>query len=265
MPSENEEISEENDEETMQDGVIEEETEFREPGFGVRAPERINTRGSHYEWTQEVQAIPPAIMLSVKALTNKDWSSLRAEWKTWKFTMQVATGSQNFSEKAKHSLLVMRGGPLIQEIAMDGPAAQTEERIGEPDEPSFTNLLKRIEDRITRTANANHDMARLSEATQTSGESIEAFARRLRDLAKLCNMDNNSTEMMIRNRLFDGATHGSRLAELSLPNPGMTAQEIVAMGTRMEERERAAKSKKDESGIASTSSEQNETTVSAIR
>lgn len=229
----------------------------REPGFGVRAPgnrfegdsvdemnseiHEIRPRGFHQKL---IHAIPPAIMLSVKALENQDWTSLRADWKTWSFTLQVASSSQNFSEKAKYSLLIMRGGPLIQEIAMDGQPDKDEVRVGEADEPVFSNLLKRIEARIAQAANANHDVSRLSEATQKDKESIEAFAKRLRDLAKLCNMDKASTEMMIRNRLFDGALFGARLAELTLPNPSMSAQEIVDMGTRMEERERAKVAKK---------------------
>lgn len=251
----------------------------REPGFGVRAPVELSlanhevstaenrTKESQSNAAQQklIKAIPPAIMLSVKALESEDWTSLRAAWKTWKFTLEVASNSQNFSEKAKYSLLVMRGGPLIQEIAMDGEAAKEEVKIGEDDEPVFSNLLKRIEARIAQAANANHDVARLSEAAQKIGESVEAFAKRLRDLAKLCNMDKSSTEMMIRNRLFDGALHGARLAELTLPNPSMTAQEIVDMGTRIEERERNKANKKGNVETIQEKSETSDTlTVGAV-
>lgn len=250
----------------------------RIPGFGVRRlsqnedEELEHEQGENKELKDvaheeariqtKVHSIPSAIMLSIKQLEHKDWASLRSEWKTWKFTLMIATNSQNFTEGAKMSLLIMRGGPLIQELAMDGPAVLGEERIGEENAPLFSNLIKRIEARITQAANANHDMARLSEATQLEKESIETFARRLRELSKLCNMDENSAEMMIRNRLFDGARYGTRLLELSLPIASMTSQEIVNMGTRLEERDRAKAIKKVEE--AQTKSEQEETLVATI-
>lgn len=226
--------------------------ESLEPGFGVRAPARgwdevkSNSRPSND--VELVHNIPTAIMLSVKALDHKDWTSLRADWKTWKYTLEVAMGTQNFSEKAKHSMLVMRGGPLIQEVAQDGDPETDEENVGGTDEPVFSNLLKRIEKRVSQVANINYDMARLNGATQSPEESIESFGKRLRDLAKLCNMDKFSTEMMIRNRLFKGALHGARLLEISLPDDKTSALKIVQMGTRLEELERSKKDNEARSG-----------------
>lgn len=231
-------MSEQNESENSSEEDVNVEERFREPGDGVRALRSNKVTESK----QLVHATPAAIMLSGKALDSENGTSLRTEWKTWKYTLQVATNSQQFLERAKHSLLVMRGGSLIQEIATDGPIATNEERLGETDEPVFTNLIKRIESRIAQAANANHDMARMNEATQTEKESIETFAKRLRELAKLC----------------------TRLAELALPNPAMSAHEIIAMGTRMEEREHAKSLKKEAGETVKVKTEQEELSVAAI-
>lgn len=193
---------------------------------------------------QTMRHIPSSIVLAVKPLEHADWTSLRGEWKTWKYALTVAMNTQPFAETAKMALLVSRGGPLIQELAMDGPAVPEEERVGARDEPVYSNLMKRIEARIAQAASSNFDMARLNEATQRDGEAIEAFAKRLRDLAKLCNLEEKSSELLIRNRLFEGSRHGARLQEMAMPNPSMDSNQIARMGTRIEERDRATKMKK---------------------
>lgn len=235
---------------TQEEEEVEEEearTEVEaEPGLGVRIQQSINGNKAKERKNRKANAIPSAVMLSIRAVECKDWANFRTEWKTWKFTLTTATENQGFSEEAKRALLILRGGTLIQELAMDGPVTNDEINVGEANEPVFQNLIKRIENRISLAANKSHDMARLSEAKQTNKETIEAFARRLRELARLCNMNGDATEMILRNRIFDGAILGNRLAELSLPNPSMSTQEIVSMGTRIEEREQAKSDKKEE-------------------
>lgn len=186
-----------------------------------------------------IRTVPTAITVAIKLLENKDWASLRSDWKTWKFTLLSALSTQEFSEAAKRAVLIMRGGKLIQELAMRSSPDANEERVGEPDEHVFENLIKRIENRIKSTASETYDLTRFNGAMQQEDESIEAFERRLQDLAELCNLHESATEVMVRVRLLSGAKLGRRLTELSLPNPNMTVREITNMGTRLEESERS--------------------------
>lgn len=181
--------------------------------------------------------VTTAQLSMIPELKATDWQSLRLKWETWKrMLLNVFELNDEVPQNQKKAILISKGGPMVMRIAFESEKApkETNEENSQGEKRVFENLLTRCEHQISLHANKVFDMANLMSARQDEKESIEEFLRRLRDMAKLCDLKEKNEEELVKARLLAGSKESKRLQEYSvMMQKSMTAEELATMGASL--------------------------------
>lgn len=181
--------------------------------------------------------VSSAQLSMIPELKATDWQTVRSKWQTWKrLMMSVFELGEEIPQKQKKAILISKGGPMIMRIAFESEEAPGEKKASRTGElPVFDNLIIRCEYQLSLHANKVFDMAALMNAKQQEDESIEAFLKRIRELAKLCELEDENGEELIKATLLAGAKMKKKLQEHSIMSRATaTAEEIATMGASLE-------------------------------
>lgn len=167
---------------------------------------------------------------------NLNWNEAREKWLTWKKLFERALELKCFgkSQREKETILLMRGGNMIQDIAFNQQPApgETLEVGTEQEMPVFDNLLKRCEYYFTINSHVVIDVERFRNIKQKEGESFCTFVANLRRLATLCSFGGN-VEQEIKMQIMHGAQDRQFLIQQGICQDKSLA-EIEAIGVRLE-------------------------------
>lgn len=182
----------------------------------------------------------PAVKANIAALNlitelrAKDWKEARMKWPNWKrLLINLLEMNHGLTQQQKYSILLAKGGWMIQKIAFDRPPLPDETSATlETAEPSFDNLIQRFEHHLDRHANFVIDIETFQKATQEEEENMADFVTRLQDLGKLCRFPD--AEMMIKAQILKGARQKNELVKQCLVNENITVEKLEAFGSRLE-------------------------------
>lgn len=170
----------------------------------------------------------------IPELKAKDWKEARMKWPNYKKLMiSLLEMNSGLSQQQKYSILLAKGGVMVQKVAFDRPilSGETKASAGKV-EPAFDNLIYRFEHHLKQHANFVIDIESFQEAKQEDSENMADYVARLQDLAKLCQFPD--AELMIKAQILKGAKQKHELVKQSLVNELITVEKLEAFGSRLE-------------------------------
>lgn len=241
---EEEQMSE--DDESVEDLSSGEQFAGRKPGFGVRPlgfVDLSDDEGStsacpsreKYEKYEGDKGSSSMNLLPVFP-DNLNWNEARERWVVWKplFVRLLELRRGIKSERDKETMLIARGGALIQDIAFaqrPAPGEVTQvEQGGEA--PVFENLLKRCDYYFTANSHAAIDIERFRNVKQKVSEPFTLFVNRLRRLANLCGFGPDA-DREIKMQMLSGAIDRKLLIQQGVMHDKSLA-ELETYGMRLE-------------------------------
>lgn len=185
----------------------------REPGLFVRPLGFVNsideTVAQPANNEQEDEKVQSSSLNMLPVFPDKlNWNEARERWVVWKplFIRLLELRRSIKTQRDKETMLIARGGSLIQDIAFaqrPAPGEVTQVEQGE-EIPVFENLLKRCDYYFTANSHVAIDIERFRSLKQKDDEPFTAFVNRLRRLASLCGFGADS-EREIKMQMLSGA------------------------------------------------------------
>lgn len=167
---------------------------------------------------------------------NLNWNEARERWVVWKplFVRLLELRRNIKSQRDKETILIARGGNLIQDIAFaQRPAPGETDQAGEDGEvPVFDNLLKRCDYYFTANSHVAIDIERFRGLKQKADEPFTTFVNRLRRLANLCSFGADA-EREIKMQILSGAVDRKLLIQQGVMYDKSLA-ELETYGMRLE-------------------------------
>lgn len=136
------------------------------------------------------------------------WNEAREKWTTWRpLAVRLLELRKDIrTQREKETILIARGGSMIQDIAFAQRPAPGE--ISEPDMsgevPVFDNLLKRCDHYFTINSHVAIDIERFRNAKQENDETFCSFIARLRRLGNLCAFGGDM-DLQLKMQILSGA------------------------------------------------------------
>lgn len=167
---------------------------------------------------------------------NLNWNEARERWVVWKplFVRLLELRRNVKSQRDKETLLIARGGSLIQDIAFaQRPVPEEILQVGQGEElPAFDNLLKRCDHYFTANSHVAIDIERFRNLKQKADESFTSFTNRLRRLAALCGFGGD-TDREVKMQILSGAVDRKLLIQQGVMYDKSLA-ELETYGMRLE-------------------------------
>ena len=154
-------------------------------------------------------------------------------WRQWISSFKTyltAIDGDNFSAARRKALLLHCLGIEGQRIFNTLPGHDSDTVPDGSD--VYKEAVKLLENRFSKAVNVVAERYKFKQRAQASGESIDSFISALRDLAKTCDFD-TKTDEMIRDQIIE-KTNCSRIRDKLLTEKDLTLDKAIEFSRRVE-------------------------------